>query len=73
MSEKRAPYNAGEARELEESIIQVITFNDGSRLRIFVDATTRESGLSLAHLGYYRRLFKPLEELQQESRPRGES
>lgn len=42
MSEERTPYLAGEARpDLETVIVQVLSFSDGSRLRILVDAPAR--------------------------------
>lgn len=56
---------ANRAREdsspLEEAIIQILSFTDGSRIRLVVEAPKGDIGLSLAHLSYYRHLFKPLE------------
>lgn len=65
MSEPRTTYTTGAPPTgLEATIIQVVTFADGSRLRLFVDAPAGED-LSEAHRVYYLRLFKILESIGQ--------
>jgi hypothetical protein len=67
MSEERAPYPAGEARpELETVITQVMTFADGSRLRVLVDAPAGTIA-DVATVKYYKYLWEALGQIEAEA------
>lgn len=64
MTETRTPYRSGP--ELEAAITNAITFADGSRLIVRIEAPA--DGLSMAGAAYYERLYELLEEIASDSR-----